>query len=77
MKRKKIVRIGLVLLSIVVLCAIAVTVILRNELRSLASIRQIDDYKDAVFAARVCHRHLSTIRHSAQYVLLMAQAYQK
>lgn len=42
--RKKFVRIGLVLLIIMIVCTITVTVLLRNELRSLASIRQIDDY---------------------------------
>jgi len=41
---KILIRIGIILLSIVLICAIAVTVIFRNELRSLASIRQIDDY---------------------------------
>ena len=42
--RKKLIRLGVILLSAVVICAIAVTALFRNELRSLASIRQIDDY---------------------------------
>ena len=42
--RKKLIRIGLVLLSIIIICAIAATVLFRNEIRSLSSIRQIDDY---------------------------------
>ena len=41
--RKKFV-LGVVLLSIIIICAVAAMVLLRNELRSLSSIRQIDDY---------------------------------
>ena len=42
--KKIFIRIGAVLLSIVIVCAIVVIALFRNEFRSLASIRQIDDY---------------------------------
>jgi len=35
---------GAMLLSVAIICVIALTVVFRNEIRSLASIRQVDDY---------------------------------
>jgi len=42
--RRNLMRIGVILLCIAVTCAIVVTIAFRNELRTLASIRQVDDY---------------------------------
>lgn len=41
--RKILIRIGVILLSIVLICTIAVTVLFRNEFRSLISIKKTDD----------------------------------